>query len=184
MNNDFEGGFLLLALIGIGYVALLIVVALLTGTKIVKNTGIGLVKKRNHVMHKNFITLFLGISVGLTSALSVAEQNEFDIKKDELGMVVVSCDYADSMSSEYLQQIIGGPYTITNNKDEKCPPKLAITEKPKGPIIGGPGIPIPIGPRCKCPESYQAELQLRWMSISQEELDQSQQELSKQFDNR
>jgi hypothetical protein len=54
MNNDLKGICLFLGLIGIGYVALLIVVALLTGAKIIKSII--------------FITIFSSflISLGLT----------------------------------------------------------------------------------------------------------------------
>ncbi|WP_057831441.1 hypothetical protein [Colwellia sp. TT2012] len=54
MNNDIKGICLFLGLIGIGYVALLIVVALLTGAKIVKS-----------ILFISIFSSFL-ISLGLT----------------------------------------------------------------------------------------------------------------------
>lgn len=54
MNNDIKGICLFLGLIGIGYVALLIVVALLTGAKIVKS-----------ILFISILSSFL-ISLGLT----------------------------------------------------------------------------------------------------------------------
>jgi hypothetical protein len=54
MNNDIKGICLFLGLIGVGYVALLILVALLTGAKIVKS-----------IMFISIFSTFL-ISLGLT----------------------------------------------------------------------------------------------------------------------
>lgn len=54
MNNDIKGMCLFLGLIGIGYVALLIVVVLLTGAKIIKS-----------IMFISIFSTFL-ISLGLT----------------------------------------------------------------------------------------------------------------------
>jgi hypothetical protein len=54
MNNDIKGMFLFLGLIGIGYVALLILFALFTGAKIIKS-----------IMLISIFSTFL-ISLGLT----------------------------------------------------------------------------------------------------------------------
>ena len=54
MNNDIKGMCLFLGLIGLGYVALLILVALLTGAKIIKS-----------IMFISLFSTFL-ISLGLT----------------------------------------------------------------------------------------------------------------------
>jgi hypothetical protein len=54
MNNDIKGMFLFLGLIGIGYVALLILLALLTGAKTIKS-----------IMLISIFSTFL-ISLGLT----------------------------------------------------------------------------------------------------------------------
>jgi len=54
MNNDIKGMCLFLGLIGLGYVALLILVALLTGAKIIKS-----------IMFISIFSTFL-ISLGLT----------------------------------------------------------------------------------------------------------------------
>ncbi|PKG81901.1 hypothetical protein CXF85_15300 [Colwellia sp. 75C3] len=54
MNNDIKGICLFLGLIGLGYVALLILVALLTGAKIIKS-----------IMFISIFSTFL-ISLGLT----------------------------------------------------------------------------------------------------------------------
>ncbi|MDH5893901.1 hypothetical protein [Vibrio splendidus] len=54
MNNDIKGICLFLGLIGIGYVALLIIVALLTGAKIIKS-----------ILFISIFSSFL-ISLGLT----------------------------------------------------------------------------------------------------------------------
>jgi len=55
MNNDIKGMCLFLGLIGLGYVALLILVTLLTGAKIIKS-----------IMFISIFSTFL-ISLGLTS---------------------------------------------------------------------------------------------------------------------
>jgi hypothetical protein len=54
MNNDIKGMCLFLGLIGLGYVALLILIALLTGAKIIKS-----------IMFISIFSTFL-ISLGLT----------------------------------------------------------------------------------------------------------------------
>jgi hypothetical protein len=54
MNNDIKGMCLFLGLIGVGYVALLILIALLTGAKIIKS-----------IMLISIFSTFL-ISLGLT----------------------------------------------------------------------------------------------------------------------
>jgi len=54
MNNDIKGMCLLLGLIGVGYAALLILAALLTGAKIIKS-----------IMYISIFSTFL-ISLGLT----------------------------------------------------------------------------------------------------------------------
>ena len=54
MNNDIKGMCLFLGLIGVGYVALLILIALLTGAKIIKS-----------IMFISIFSTFL-ISLGLT----------------------------------------------------------------------------------------------------------------------
>ena len=134
-------------------------------------------------MSKGLMVLFLGISVGSIFPLIAAEPIKFDIEQDATGKVIVNCEYASKASSEYLQQIIGAPYTVANENGDECTPQLTITPKPIEPIIGAPGIPIPIGPRCKCPETYQAELQLRWLTMYQEKHERNKQDLLKQFEN-
>ncbi len=63
MNNDIKGICIFLGLIGIGYAALLILIALITGAKIVKS-----------IMLVSFFSSFL-ISLGLTSHIKTRLSN-------------------------------------------------------------------------------------------------------------
>ncbi len=129
-------------------------------------------------MRKDIIVSTLGILIGTSQALKAADQNDFDIKVDDSGRVTVSCEYASKASSEYLEQIINGPFSIKDENGKECGSAVV----PLRPVIGVPGTPNPIAPRCMCPETYEAELQLRWISVNQKVIEKNQQELILQFE--
>ncbi|MCF4175162.1 hypothetical protein [Vibrio sp. McD22-P3] len=135
-------------------------------------------------MNQSIFVSIIGMSIGLGLSVPASEANDFDIKVDESGQVIVSCEYAAMTSSEYLDKIISGQYLLESKEGQECSPELgnSLKVKSEGVIIGVPSVPNPIAPRCKCPETYEAEVQLRWMAVNQMVVKRNQQQLSEQFD--
>ncbi|MEZ9702442.1 hypothetical protein AB4455_26605 [Vibrio sp. 10N.261.46.E12] len=134
-------------------------------------------------MNKSVFASITGMSIVVSITALASEHHDFDIKIDDSGQVIVSCEYAAKTSSEHLKKIINSSYLIQSNDGQECTPELgsSVNVEGQGVIIGAPGVPNPIAPRCKCPETYEAEIQLRWMSENQIALQQSQLQLSEEF---
>ncbi len=122
-------------------------------------------------MHRRGTWLLVALGASL-SAPSGAE--EIDIWKEEGAVPRVSCSFAKRHSAQAVYRFLGEPFEVGDQADGTCvevaPTVKKLTSTSGGPLIGpinpsGPGVG-PIGPRCKCPTTYEAELNARLPALT------------------
>ncbi len=105
------------------------------------------------------------LCVALLMAAHAAADENYDIWVEGDDTPRVSCRFAATTDPVMLRAIIGGDYVVGDKQAGDCEEVAVVAGPAGGPVIGGPGVPTPIGPRCKCPETYDAGMRRRVESL-------------------